>query len=111
MADALPGAVAQPSAAPPSALMVPTPRCAVSVRTGSADDFAFIDRLQKAHGHMVGWMPAKQLEGKIAAGHVLVAVGERGEPLGYCISQDRYFKRDDVGIVYQLNVAPSEHRN
>ena len=27
-------------------------------------------------------------------------------PLGYCISRDQYFKRDDVGIIYQMNVAP-----
>jgi hypothetical protein len=30
--------------------------------------------------------------------------------LGYIISRDRYFKRDDVGIVYQLNVAPVSQR-
>ncbi len=31
-------------------------------------------------------------------------------PLGYCIAHDRYFKRDDVGVVYQLNVTPGRQR-
>jgi hypothetical protein len=30
--------------------------------------------------------------------------------VGYVIARDRYFKRDDVGIVYQLNVAPVSQR-
>ena len=97
-------------------------------------DLAFVDRLQKMHAKQVGWMPTKQLEGKIAAGQVLVA--EEGEseavgreavkqsdlkcvtasplhcvtpqPLGYCIGHDQYFKRDDCGIIYQMNVVPAE---
>jgi hypothetical protein len=32
-------------------------------------------------------------------------------PFGYCISQDQYFKRDDVGVIYQLNVLPLRQRN
>lgn len=31
-------------------------------------------------------------------------------PLGYCISRDQYFKRDDCGIIYQLNIAPGKRR-
>jgi GNAT superfamily N-acetyltransferase len=31
-------------------------------------------------------------------------------PLGYIIARDRYFKHDDVGIIYQLNVAPGSQR-
>src|SRR5688572_22034932 len=100
------------------------------------DDVPFIDSLQKLHTRMVGWMPTKQLEGKIAAGHVLIAeevrsqkseVGEEDvgssprltsdlRPLtsvrvGYCIGHDQYFKRDDVGIIYQMNVAPGRQRS
>src|SRR5687767_4396009 len=111
-----------------SAPMIPIPRCPVTVRPAVAGDLPFIDSLQKRSTHAVGWMPTKQLEGKIAAGHVLVAE-ERHEgtearrhegqevpspspsvppclrasvpsPLGYCIARDQYFKRDDVGIVY-----------
>lgn len=31
-------------------------------------------------------------------------------PVGYCISIDKYFKREDVGIVYQMNVVPGYQR-
>jgi hypothetical protein len=30
--------------------------------------------------------------------------------VGYVISRDQYFKRDDVGIIYQLNVLPNYQR-
>src|SRR5688500_10093051 len=99
--------------------LIPLPPVDVSVRPATMDDVPFIDSVQKKHSRMVGFMPAKQIEGKIAAGQVLVARAsrpcspeERGdtgatpvlrdEPLGYVIGQDRYFKRDDVGIIYQL---------
>src|SRR5262249_7365845 len=95
----------------------------------------FIDNLQKMHSHMVGWMPRKQLEGKIGAGHVLIAgekrstdftdctdsegqsvrsaqsVDQSASLLGYCIAQDQYIGRDDVGVIYQLNVLPLKQRN
>src|SRR5688572_33420086 len=102
--------------------VIPIPRGPVTVRPAVAGDLPFIDSLQKRSTHAVGWMPTKQLEGKIAAGHVLVAwasspclaeeetTGWKPVPLGYCISRDQYFKRDDVGIVYQLNVAPERQR-
>jgi hypothetical protein len=31
-------------------------------------------------------------------------------PLGYCIGHDQYFKRDDCGIIYQMNVVPDRQR-
>jgi hypothetical protein len=101
------------------------------------EDLSFLDSLQKLHTKQVGWMPTKQLEGKIKLGHVLVAEqrsevrdqrsevrDQRSEtpkltsdlcpltsvPVGYCIANDQYFKRDDVGIIYQLNVAPTRQR-
>jgi hypothetical protein len=90
------------------------------------EDIPFMDGLQKLHSKQVGWMPTKQLEGKIRAGQVLVAVGTTpappgleegdagvaptGSALGYCIGHDQYFKRDDVGIIYQMNVAPGHQR-
>ena len=110
----------------PAVLAPPLPRCAMSVRGATAKDLPFIDALQRMHSHMVGWMPQKQLEGKIAAGQVLIAeevarasrpcssakdMGETPMPLGYCIAQDQYMGRDDVGIVYQLNVLPLKQRN
>ena len=116
----------------------------LSIRLATVKDVPFLDRLQKMHAKMVGFMPTKQFEGKIAAEQVLVAEGDetdrlglglrlglrpeedaaghrnlnpnlnRNRPspplLGYIIAQDRYFKRDDVGIVYQLNVGPVAQR-
>src|SRR5204862_887042 len=58
-------------------------------------------------------------------GHVMIAVGatpaspsaaegEAGlaptERVGYCIGNDQYFKRDDVGIIYQMNIVPAKQR-
>jgi hypothetical protein len=109
----------------------------VTIRPGAMGDVPFLDSLQKLHSKQVGWMPTKQFEGKIAAGHVLVAeVGSRQRavgreegtaslpssssayclpptaysPVGYLIGNDQYFKRDDVGIIYQMNVLPGKQR-
>jgi hypothetical protein len=103
--------------------IIPQPRFAIEIRPGTSDDIPFMDELQKLHGKQVGWMPTKQFEGKFKAGHVLVAwasrpcssdgegsMGETPMPLGYCIAHDQYFKRDDVGIIYQMNVAPGHQR-
>src|SRR5436305_12908050 len=105
--------------------MVPQARCPIRVRVATASDLPFVDSLQKLHGRMVGWMPTKQLEGKIGAGHVLIAeesgmglqpmlevqdTGCKPVPRGYVIGHDQYFKRDDVGIIYQLNVTPGAQR-
>src|SRR5688500_560537 len=111
--------------------LIPIPRCPVAVRVATMADLPFVDSLQKLHGKTVGWMPTKSLEGKIAAGQVLVAVVRRGEAclrpsadeeraktsfapteecVGYVIGQDQYFKRDDLGIIYQMNVVPDRQR-
>jgi hypothetical protein len=113
---------------------LPVPRAAVSVRAATIDDLPFIDSLQKQHAKQVGWMPTHALEEKLRRGHVIIAeeVGSRRyavggtedagssslptayclppTPVGYCIGQDQYFKRDDVGIIYQLNVLPAKQR-
>ena len=93
-----------------AALAPPAPRRgAVHVRPATLDDLSFIDALQKRASRAVGFMHRATLEGKIQLGHVLVA--ERGaEPVGYLIGSDRYFKRDDVGVVYQINVIEAERR-
>ncbi len=125
---------------PSSALPVPAPRVPITIRPATNEDIPFMDALQKLHSKQVGWMPTKQFEGKIKAGHVLVAEemqndecrmqnGEKASspsassfsvqhsafcisptPVGYCIANDQYFKRDDVGIIYQMNVAPGHQR-
>ncbi len=96
-----------------SALPVPVPRVPITIRLATNEDIPFMDALQKLHSKQVGWMPTKQFEGKIRAGHVLIAEENTGGspvPLGYCIGNDQYFKRDDVGIIYQMNVAPGHQR-
>jgi hypothetical protein len=93
------------------------------------DDIPFMDALQRMHTRQVGWMPTAQFEGKIRLGHVLIAEevcssqkavgGENSLPTvyrlpptlaGYIIGNDRYFKRDDLGIIYQVNVSPGKQR-
>lgn len=118
---------------------LPAPRVPISIRPGTSGDIPFIDALQKAHTKQVGWMPGQQLEEKIGAGQVLLAEqtsevrdqksdGARHAslspltsdrcgsdlchaPVGYVIGQDRYFKRDDCGIIYQLGVEPGMRRS
>ena len=112
--------------------MLPTPSHPVTIRPGVRSDLPFIDRLQKADRHGLGFMFAGTLEGKIDLGHVLVAevvgggqsaVGSEPAasslptahrplptPLGYVIGGDRYYKRDDVGVIYQVAVEPSARR-
>jgi hypothetical protein len=116
----------------PSSLPIPLPRIPITVRPATPADIPFIDSLQKRHSRMVGFMPRGQLEGKIACGHVLIAEDVTGysllgarcgsapdtsnqypltsNSLGYVIATDRYFKHDDVGIIYQLNVVPGNQR-
>src|SRR3954451_1949077 len=93
-----------------SSVPLPAPRVAISIRPATMEDLPFLDSLQKLHTKQVGWMPTKQLEGKIKLGHVIVAEDEQRTPVGYCIGNDQYFKRDDVGIIYQMNVTPGRQR-
>ena len=106
------GRLATSPASSVPAAPLPAPRCgSVKVRLALADDLSFIDQLQKMHGHMVGWFPTRQLETNIADEHILIAEDHAGTPIGYCIFRDQYMKRDDVGIVYQLNVLPLKQRH
>ena len=90
-------------------ITLPEPRVPISIRLATAGDLPFVDRLQKMHSKAVGWMPTGSLVQKILAGTVIVAE-EQGIPVGYCIGQDQYFKRDDLGIIYQMNVEPGKQR-
>jgi hypothetical protein len=138
-------------------LPVPVSRIPISIRPATMDDLPFIDGLQKENTKQVGFMPTRQFEGKIAAGHVLIAeerhegteVIVRGDrevtrdegvmeamrsgvnslspsipgphsvppclrasvPVGYLIGKDQYFRHDDVGIIYQINIAQSHRRS
>jgi hypothetical protein len=111
--------------------IIPIPQIDVSVREATLDDVPFIDALQKRHRKGVGFMHRGTLEGKIKAREVLIAEepspqpargqspvplaspgvpGEGVRAVGYVIGTDRYFKHDDVGIIYQLNVSPGKQR-
>lgn len=92
------------------AIALPAPKVAIGIRPGVMSDVPFLDSLQKMHTKQVGWMPTAQFEGKIKLGHVIIAEDEQKTPLGYCIGSDQYFKRDDVGIIYQMNIVPDRQR-
>jgi hypothetical protein len=108
----LPSLIPLQIVAVPSAPAVLEPRCALSIRPAEKKrDLPFMDALQKMHTHMVGWFPSKQMEEYIDGGHVLIAEDAQRRAMGYCIAKDHYMGRDDVGIVYQLNVAPGAQRH
>jgi hypothetical protein len=89
---------------------IPLPvRSEVSVRPAVASDLAFIDSLQRMHSDGVGWMQTKALETKIERCEIIVAE-QGGRQIGYCMGQDRYFKHEDVGIIYQMNIVPGHQR-
>jgi hypothetical protein len=125
---------------PVNTLLPVTPRVPVMVRPGRLDDLPFVDQLQKKNNKQVGFFPGKALEGKIKLGHVLVAeqlvasgqlpvASEMRETsaspsllatdnwqlathsVGYLIGNDQYFKRDDVGCIFQINVVPEFRRS
>jgi GNAT superfamily N-acetyltransferase len=97
--------------------MLPLPDAGVSVRVATMEDLTFIDELQKKCREQLGFMFLQAIAGKIERGEILIAEdGSRStssgqaQPVGYCISVDRYSKHDDVGIIYQMNVVPTRQR-
>ena len=92
-----------------SPIALPAPRRAIAVRVATMADLPFMDALQKQHSKQLGYFPTKQFEGYIGMGGVLLAEAE-GAPVGYCISRDRYLKRDELGVIYQLCVSPGAQR-
>ncbi|MCI0362529.1 MAG: GNAT family N-acetyltransferase [Phycisphaerales bacterium] len=111
MSDTNTNSLAQNASGSGALAIAPVPRCSIAVRVAVSGDVPFIDSLQKMHSHMVGWSPTKQLEVNIEGGHILIAEDQVKTPVGYCIARDQYMKRDDVGIVYQLNVLPLRQRH
>ena len=83
---------------------------AVELRAATARDLAFVDALQKKASRSLGFMTRGTLEGKVALGEVLIAETPGGQPVGYVIGSDRYYKREDVGVIYQVNVVPGRRR-
>ncbi|MBB6429773.1 GNAT family N-acetyltransferase [Algisphaera agarilytica] len=116
--------------------VLPTPRVEINIRSARLTDFDFIDDLQKRHKNGVGFMWEKAIKGHIEKGNVLVAEATRGTrnevsgtsegsthhcslgthhsdqfPVGYVLGTDRYLKRDELGIIYQMNVEPEFQRS
>jgi hypothetical protein len=99
-------------------LAVPEPRVAISIRLATMEDIPALDALQKKHGKALGFFPRAQMEGYVRNQWILIAEevgsqkseGRSSTPVGYCASRDRYLKRDELGIIYQLCVAPGVQR-
>ena len=111
--------------------ILPIPQVDVSVREATTDDVPFIDQLQREHQKQVGFLARSWIENKINAGQVLVAEEVSGPlsvvrceganptdngrrttdtRLGYIISQDKYLKREELGLVVQLCVVKGVQR-
>jgi ribosomal protein S18 acetylase RimI-like enzyme len=107
----------------------PIPRCELSIREATLADVPFMDGLQKKYGRALGYFPTQQFEEYVESGGVLVAeatelpiadlrlpiedksqIANRKSQIGYVISRDRYLKRDELGVIYQLCVAPGTQR-
>jgi hypothetical protein len=99
-------------------LLPVAPRVAIATRVAMMADLPFLDALQKQHSKALGFFPRAQMEGYVQNGWVLVAEpsteysvpSTEAKPLGYVISRDRYLKRDELGVVYQLCVVPGHQR-
>jgi GNAT superfamily N-acetyltransferase len=90
---------------------LPVPRAPIDVRVATMDDLPFLDSLQKQHSKALGFFPRAQMEGYIANQWILIAEdAATKQPVGYCASRDRYLKRDELGVIYQLCVAPGDQR-
>jgi ribosomal protein S18 acetylase RimI-like enzyme len=102
------------------AMPLPAPCVQINIRVATMADLPFLDTLQKKHNRALGYFPTKQFEGYIEMGAVLVAeapsapqlLTTNSQPLalGYIISRDRYLKRDELGVIYQLCVSPNVQR-
>ena len=108
-------------------------RMPISIRKATEADLPFIDGLQKKHSRELGFLPTMALVGKIKLGQVVVAEGtmQTAEgrkdmglapsppaaycplpaPVGYLIAADRYFKRDEIGYITQINILPEYRRS
>jgi ribosomal protein S18 acetylase RimI-like enzyme len=125
--------VVERSVVEPSAAMVA--KLPITIRLATEADLPLIDKMQKAHSKELGFLPTQALVGKVKLGQVLVAEVDSGELIvdrqeqaggaslsalnqqrstvlvGYLIAADRYFKRDEVGYITQINVLPEYRRH
>jgi hypothetical protein len=82
----------------------------VSVRPATQDDFADIDALQKSESDGLGFQFEQAIRKRIEQGNLIVAEVD-GEFAGYCLGVDRYQKRSELGIIYQIGVARKFRRS
>jgi ribosomal protein S18 acetylase RimI-like enzyme len=96
-----------------------SPWSPVVTRRATAADLPAIDAMQKRHSRALGFFPREQMRQYVENGWVLVAEEVRGEAakagkagglLGYVASRDRYLKRDELGVIYQLCVDEGARR-
>ena len=90
--------------------LIPLPQSLITTRLATMDDLGFIDALQKKNSRQLGFFPRAQMEGYIKNEWVRVAMDEGGRAIGYCASRDRYLKRDELGVVFQLCVDETSQR-
>jgi hypothetical protein len=113
--------------------IIPIPKVPIAVRVGTMNDIPFMDALQKRNSKALGYFPTKQFEEYVEMGAVLIAEEVTGDsllvtgeasgattnnqqqvasntPLGYIIYRDRYLKRDELGVIFQLCVVQGEQR-
>jgi hypothetical protein len=116
-----------------SDLIVPIPSAPIHIRLATVADVPFIDGLQKENARQLGFLARSWIEAKIAKGQVLIAEEVRGQtsevsavperseplatgnrqlatPLGYIIAQDKYLKREELGLIVQLCVVKTSQR-
>jgi ribosomal protein S18 acetylase RimI-like enzyme len=94
-----------------SLLALPASGVSLSFRKGDDGDFDFIESLQKRYNNELGFFRKSWIEGYLKKGWVLIACdAQTGERVGFCAYRDRYQKRDELGIIYMLCVAPTVQR-
>lgn len=89
--------------------IIPLPKIDITTRIATMADLPFVDALQKAHHRELGFFPRAQMEGYLKNEWMIIAENA-GIPVGYCASRDRYLKRDELGAIFQLCVAPGKQR-
>ncbi len=87
------------------------PSADIAIRPATPRDLDAVDALQKRDSESLGFLHRATLEGKVANGDMLVATDRMQRVVGYVIGTDTYFKREDVGVVYQMAVAEHLRRS
>ena len=83
----------------------------VSVRLATPEDLPWIDGLQKKNAKAVGFQFMAALQKRVEKGDMIVAELSDGERVGYLMGTDRYYQRDDVGIIYQICIEEKYRRS